>query len=476
MSVNDILDVGSRGLQTQRQALTTTSSNVANANTPGYSRQRTQIVNQPPNYVHGLPIGSGAEVKKVIRVHDEFVQKQLVDENQSLGNLKMKSEVLSRFEALTTQEGSNLSESLNKFFNDFRELSTNSENPTLKNIVRSSGEGLARSFKQMGSSLEMGRRELDLRVGDVVNEINVSVKEIADLNNTIVLAESRGEVPNELMDRRDMLIRDLAQKIDLQVTEDQRNQKTIVAGNAVLVQGADHFELSVRRSAAEGEKAAGSMSVFVNSSSVPREISKSIKSGELAGLMQARDKVINPALRHLDRIAFNVAHKVNEAHSQGVAADGEGNRKFFKDLGDQEEHAAFHFDINSDIKENHERIATGFSAGTSGDNRVALAIAEIQNEKILPSAEVGGTVNLTLNESVNNLVAQVGTSTQHETQMFSHQKAIVDQLENYRQSYSGVNLEEEALDMIKYQTVFNASAKAMKVGEDLLDTILSLKD
>ncbi len=476
MSVNDILDVGSRGLQTQRQALTTTSSNISNANTPGYSRQRTQIVNQPPNFVHGLPIGSGAEVKKVIRIHDDFVQKQLVDENQSLGNLKVKSEVLSRFEALTTQEGTNLNDSINRFFNDFRELSTNAENPTLKNVVRSSGETLAQSFQKMSSSLEMGRRELDMRVGDVVNQINISVKEIADLNNTIVQSESRGEVPNELMDRRDMLIRDLAQKIDLQVTEDQRNQKTIVAGNAVLVQGGDSFELSVRRSAADGEKAAGSMSVFVNSSSVPREITKSVKNGELAGLMQARDKVINPALRQLDKIAFQVAGKVNEVHAEGIGFDGVGRRSFFKDLGDQEEHAAFHFDLADDIKENHERIATGFTADSPGDNRVALAIAEIQNEKILPATELGGTVSFTLNESVNNLVAQVGTSTQHETQMFSHQKAIVDQLENYRQSYSGVNLEEEALDMIKYQTVFNASAKAMKVGEDLLDTILSLKD
>jgi flagellar hook-associated protein 1 FlgK len=94
----------------------------------------------------------------------------------------------------------------------------------------------------------------------------------------------------------------------------------------------------------------------------------------------------------------------------------------------------------------------------------------------MPAGELGGTVQHSINESLNNLVAQVGISTSHETQMYDHQKAIVDQLENYRQSYSGVNLEEEAVDMIKYQTVFNASAKAMKVGEDLLDTILSLKD
>ncbi|MFM8270545.1 MAG: flagellar hook-associated protein FlgK, partial [Pseudomonadota bacterium] len=374
MAVNDILDVGQRGLQAQRQALTTTSSNIANANTPGYSRQRTQLVNQPPQNVHGVPTGTGVEVKKVIRIHDDFVQKQLVDENQSLGNLKVKAETLSRFEALTAQEGSNLGESLNKFFNDFRELSANAENPSLRNVVKGSAESLVRGFKQMSSSLENGRRELDLRVGDVVNQINIDAREIADLNNSIVQSESRGEAPNELMDRRDMLVRDLSQKVDLQVTEDQRGQKTIVAGNAVLVQGSDHFELSVRRSAASGEKAAGSMSVFVNSTGVPREITKSIKNGELAGLMQARDNVINPALRHLDKIAFSVSQKVNEAHSEGTGLDGVSNRKFFKDLGDNQEHAAFHFDLNDEIKNNHELIATGTSSAP-GDNRVALSIA-----------------------------------------------------------------------------------------------------
>lgn len=475
MAVNDILDVGQRGLQAQRQALTTTSSNIANANTPGYSRQKTQLVNQPPHLVHGLPIGSGVEVKKVVRVHDEFVQKQLIDEKQSLGSLQVKAEMLSRFEALTTQEGSNLGDSINRFFNDFRELATNVENPSLKNVVRGSAESLARSFHKMNQSLEMGRRELDLRVEDVVKHINTEGREIADLNNTIVQAESRGEVPNELMDRRDLLIRDLAEKIDLQVTEDQRGQKTLVAGNAVIVQGGDHFEMSVRRSAAEGEKAAGSMSVFIHSSGTPREITRSVKDGELAGLMQARDRVINPAMKHLDRIAFQVTQKVNELHAEGIGLDGIDNRKFFKDLGDDVEHASFHFDLDPDIKENHEKIATGFSS-SNGDNRLAQAIADIQNEKMLPAGQLGGEVNLTVNESLNNLVSQVGINTQQETQMFDHQKAIVDQLENYRQSYAGVNLEEEAVDMIKYQTVFNASAKAMKVGEDLLDTILSLKD
>lgn len=474
MSVNNILDVGQRGLQAQRQGLTTTSSNIANANTPGYSRQKTQLVNQPPQMIHGLPVGSGVQVKKVMRVHDEFVQKQLVDENQMMGSLKVKSEVLSRFESLTTQEGSNLSESLNRFFNDVRQLATNVENPSLRNVVKGSAESLVRSFNQMNHSLEMGRRELDLRVGDVVNQINTNATEIANLNEAIVQAESRGEAPNELMDRRDMLIRDLAQKVDVQVTDDQRGQKTVVAGNALLVQGNHHFELSVQRTAASGEKAAGSMSVFVHASGVPREITKSVKSGELAGLMQARDKVINPAMKHLDQIAFQVANKVNEAHSEGVSFDGE-NRKFFEGLGESEEHAAFKISLSKEISDNPEKIAAGFKE-SPGDNRVALAIADIQNEKLIPASELGGTVDLTINESVNNLVSQVGVSTQHETQMFEHQRAIVDQLENYRQSYSGVNLEEEALDMIKYQTVFNASAKAMKVGEDLLDTILSLKD
>jgi len=475
MSVNNILDVGQRGLQAQRQGLTTTSSNIANANTPGYSRQKTQLVNQPPQMIHGLPVGSGVQVKKVMRVHDDFVQKQLVDENQMMGSLKVKSEVLSRFESLTTQEGSNLSESLNRFFNDVRQLATNVENPSLRNVVKGSAESLVRSFNQMNHSLEMGRRELDLRVGDVVNQVNMNATEIANLNEAIMQAESRGEAPNELMDRRDMIIRDLAQKIDVQVTDDQRGQKTVVAGNALLVQGSHHFKLSVERTAASGEKAAGSMSVFVHASGVPREITKSVKSGELAGLMQARDKVINPALKHLDKIAFQVANKVNDAHLEGVGFDGE-KRKFFENLGENEEHAAFKIALSKEISENPEKISAGLLGNASGDNRVALAIADLQSEKLIPASDLGGTVDLTINESVNNLVSQVGISTQHETQMFEHQRAIVDQLENYRQSYSGVNLEEEALDMIKYQTVFNASAKAMKVGEELLTTILSLKD
>jgi flagellar hook-associated protein 1 FlgK len=476
MAVNDILDVGQRGMQTQRQALTTTSSNIANANTPGYSRQKAQIVNHPANLVHGLPIGSGVEVKKVVRVHDEFVQKQLVDENQNLGSARIKAETLGRFESLTTQEGTNLGQSLNQFFNDYRQLSSNVENPSLREVVRGSAEGLARSFQQMSSSLEMGRRELDLRVEDVVNQVNINAKEVADLNFSILTAQSRGESPNELLDRRDMLLRDLAQKVDVQVTEDQSGQKTVMAGNAILVQGVDHFNLSVRRGASEGEQAPGRMSVFIGAENNPREVTKTIKGGELAGLMQAREKVIDPAIKRLDWIAFQVAGRVNSAFAEGAGVDGASGRKLFNVPGEQVEHAAFRFELNPEIKENHEKIAAGFSDSGPGDNRIALAIADIQNEKLVGDETLGGVKNLSLNESVNNLVAQVGIATQHETQMFEHQRAIVNQLENYRESFSGVNIEEEALDMIKYQTVFNASAKAMKVGESLIETILTLKD
>ena len=192
--------------------------------------------------------------------------------------------------------------------------------------------------------------------------------------------------------------------------------------------------------------------------------------------MQVRDKVINPAIEHLDKIAYHIATEVNSVHREGEGMDGVSGRNFFKDIGNGPEGAAYRFDLNDVIKNNYENIAVGYSGSKPGSNEIALKIANIQNEKGLATNHLGTQEQHTINESLNALVARIGVETQREGNLLNHQKDVVQQLENYRQSVEGVNLEEEAVNMIQYQTVFNASAKAMKVGEELFNTILSLKD
>ena len=207
-------------------------------------------------------------------------------------------------------------------------------------------------------------------------------------------------------------------------------------------------------------------------------ITASVREGEMAGLINVRDQVVNGALNHLNEVAYTFAQNVNDAHKQGSPISGGDAKGLFKDL-DGTKDAAHFIQVNDDILKNPDALATGFSSDLPGDNRVALMISKIQEQNLLPSGGIsdqGMPARHTIGESLNELVGNIGTHSQREQELFENQQAIMSQLENYQQSASGVSLEEEAVNLIQFQTVFNASAKAMKVGDELLQTILSIKN
>lgn len=474
MAVNDILDIGRQGLTTHQRALQTTASNIANANTPGYTRRKAVIETVPGTVSNGVQIGGGVEVTKVVRIHDEFVEKQLVDESHSLGGAKAKSEGLLRAENMVARDGQALGELINKFYSDVRDLSVNPETSTLRNIVSSSARAVADGFRNMNDGIETLQREIDLRIGDTLSQVNSATKQIASLNEAIQQAEARGDTPNELYDKRDLAVRNLAQKINFNTTTDQLGQVSVICSGTVLVQGNESHSLYALKTPETDQKGPGGLDIFVSTKGGGRAITGQVNDGELGGMLYVRDGVLNPARTHLDSIAYQMATSVNGLHRQGVGLDGQGGRDLFREPLEVKG-AANAFDLSDDIRVNHEAIASGFAADSPGDNRLAIQIADLQNEKGIPAMNLGASEGHTVNESLNSLVGDVGIHAQRENSFMTQQRAVVEQLENYRESFSGVSLEEEAVNMIQYQTVFNASAKAMKVGEELFETILSLK-
>jgi len=476
MAISDLLELGRQGMNANRSAMETTSNNIANANSPGYSRQRPIMQSSEGRMEQGVRIGGGVELSKVIRVHDQFVQNQLIQESTTLGTLRGSVDALKRVEAVVQRDGEQLDGVVNKFFNDFRELSTNPETPSLRGVVRQSAETLGHYFGVANDSLNSMRTELDVKLASTVTEINQLTSEISVLNGKIALAEAVNKIPNELYDRRDQALREVSGKIDLQVTVDGRNQVTLVTGGDVLVQGENSHQLSAERTEERTDKAPGSLDVFVNSNTGKHRITHRMKEGELAGIIKVRDQVVNQSMKRLDSLATHLATEVNQIHNKGVGLDGLTNRNLFKEIAPGTSGASGMLAITDDVKANFESVATAYEVGVPGDNRVALDIADIQN-KIMFAAELSGQgePRETLSQSINSMVGHVGVITQQDERLLDHAAAVVDQLENYRQSTSGVNIEEESISLLQYQTAFHAAVKTMKLGDELMDTILSLK-
>lgn len=477
MPVTDILEIGKQGLDASRQALQTSSNNVANANTPGYSRQRAQIAvnDQSPQSQHRM---AGVQVKQTIRVHDQFIQNQIVDESQVLGAAKARMQGMKLVESTVHNDAYRVGDLMNNFFNDFRELSANPEVNALRSNVTFSAKEAINGFRTLSNNLHSLRDDMDMQVAVAVDSVNQLARELADLNTKITQFEGRGEAPLELLDRRDAAVRQIADKLGFQDSTDGQGHVNISAGGlGVLVNGSTVSELVVLRTPENQGKAAGSYDVFVKDGDGLRIATHYIRDGQIGGLIHVRDSVINPTLNHLDDVAYRFADSINEIHRQGVGSDGVSGRDMFA-LPEEVRDAALSLAVSDSVLADTGAIAVGATPNSPGDNRVARAIAELQSMPLVsdePGMMAQKSGRQTLNESLNSLVGRVAVQVEHEDHIFRHQEAILGQLENYRQSVSGVNLDEEAVSMMQYQSVFNASAKAMKVGDELLQTILSIK-
>lgn len=478
MAILDILETGKQGLTANRQALQTTSHNISNANTPGFSRQRAVLAAVDSG--SGPARLGGVELKRVIRVHDQFVQNQLLEEGKSYSAAKSKAETLQRLEGLVHNEAFRMGDLVNKFFNDFRDLSANPETMTLRSNVATSAAMAAEGFRNVNNSIQRLGTDIDYQVVVATDEVNTMAREIAELNGAISQFRARAEEPLELLDRRDGLLRDLSQKIGFQMSVDEHGNTNLSAGGVgILVHGDTFNELFTMRTPENGAKRAGAVDVFIRDGKGQRIVTQAITEGQIGGLVHVRDHVLNPTMKHLDTSAFEFANAVNSVHREGMGADGQAGRNLFEDISEADG-AAQRIFVTPDIAETPERIAVGLEPG-NGDNRIALQIADLQKARIFsPKGDTGdqlsdGQNRQTLNDSLNTLVGNVATQLQHSDQMHRHREGLLNQLENYRQAISGVNLEEEAIQLVQYQAAFNATAKAMKVGDELLDTILSLK-
>ncbi len=479
MALLNVLDIGRSGLQAHQEAMQTTSNNISNVNTPGYSRQRVQLESRAHQTNFGYRLGAGGvELTKTLRIHDDFVQKQILDESRVLGNLSARASVLGRLEGVAFHGLQDVSERVNQFFNNFRELSLNPEIPSLRVAVRESAASLTQGVQKVASSLETMRNGLDSQIEHSVDEINQLAGRLAELNQSITNIPGTRGVPHELLDKRDQVARELSVKLGVQVQEDQNGMFSVyVDGVGMLVHGAESNALQMVRNPGDAETDPGKVEIFLKTPMGFQHATRALPEGELGGMIQVRDTSIQKTLTELDRIAFEFSHAVNETHRQGTTLEWNGNDKglFFTDIEDREG-AALKLDLSEEVKRTANAIRVSYEEDAPSDNRVALDIVDLQTSSIISPFDPVSSKEHTVNEAVNNLISGIGSEVNGAKQMLESQQGILSQLDNYQKSISGVSLEEEAVNMMQFQAAFNASAKTMQVADEMLETILSLKD
>lgn len=430
----------SNALRAFQRELDVTGQNIANVETQGYSRQKVDLSS---NFTSGFPFptGNGVSVASVNRIRDQFLDARKSEVNADLGRANAQSEGLSKVDGIIMEPSTNgVSDALGKFFDSWSALSGNPSQLSLKSDVLTAGQTLVTRIRGAYDSLQGLKSESEARVGDAIGRVNELGKSIADLNNQI---RRSAVVPNELLDKRDAAITELASLVDVKTATLNDGSVTVSINQLTLVSGSDYKEMPTSPiDAATGTIGSGDQRI-------------SIRSGAIRGEFDAQS-TISGYQSQLDDLANAIRDAVNGIHQTNPTGNA-----FFTGSG------AKGLDLDASVKGQPANVATGTTTA-GGDGSIALQLSRMRSQGI---TSLGGR---TLGDSYSNLVATVGRDTKAAKETVGIQSALSAQVDGQIQSVSGVSLDDEMANMMRFQRTYQAAAKALNTFDSTFDDLLGI--
>ena len=454
-----IMSMAGQALLTQQQAISVTSHNIANVNTPGYSRQRLKMTTNTPADSAVGPMGTGVSGETIERIYDRYLSAQLINESQALGRWDTQKGAVEMVEVIFNEvDGSGLSQAMSKFWDAWQSLANNPDGTTERQILITASQVLAATFNQLNSDLSQNQQNLDLAIQGTVTDINRLSQQIADLNEKIISSEAGSFSANDYRDQRELLLRELSELIDINTFEDATGAVSVLVANGrPLVSSGQFWQLSTETNVAGFRDI-----VWVDDTGNATNITADISGGRLKGYLDVRDGVIDGYINRLDTLAQTLMTDVNTLHQNGFDLDGLGGEEFF--IGT----AANDMEVNPNIVGDLDLIAAASDALTvPGDSRQAIEIANLQYQLTM-----GGTQSY--NDYYSAIVRDVGNEVLKSGASYNHQSDMMAQLENQRESVSGVSLDEEMINLLKFQNAYAAAAKLITTADEMMQTILQM--
>ncbi|MHB1126216.1 MAG: flagellar hook-associated protein FlgK [Bacillota bacterium] len=465
-----------RGMKAQQQALTVTGHNIANANTPGFSRQQAVMATTLPFTAPTFgrngsvgQVGTGVDVVEIRRVRDNFLDNQIRSEVSSLGYWKSRRDMISQLEVILPEPAdTGLNQLLGEFWDGWQELSKNAESSPVRTTLVERAAALADALRHTNQQMADLRADLDQTLEIKIKEVNSLGRQIADLNEQISQIKIAGDQPNDLLDRLDLLLDQLADLTGYTLLQSDDGTMNVLIGGRSLVQGAMARELEL------AEKDGVIVPVWTYDNNPMEQAG-----GQLEGLVVARDIALRRYQQDLDTLASGLITMVNTIHGEGYdlvrdLTAGEKDVSFF--MGTD----AGSIEVNPGIREDVSKIAAALGKTNSGDGGNALRLAQLRNILLKydnNSAVLGlappGEGGTTFDNFYKDMISTLGVAGQESLRMTANQENLVDALNNRKESFSGVSLDEEMAAMILYQHAYQASARMISTLDDLLDTIIN---
>jgi len=578
---NSVYGIALSGLNAARSGLSTTSHNISNVNTVGYSRQESVQAARPSNSVGSEYIGQGVDIQTVERVYSDFVISQQEKATSESAFFKAKFDQISRIDGIVADSASGLATAMSDFFSAAQALSTDPADMSARQNFLSSADSLASRFNGLNTVMDELRSATDLKVTDTVEKINNSTKQIAELNQRILSISSQSSgrvVPNDLLDQRDNLIMQLSEQVQItKVSLDDGSVNLFMGNGQPLVVKNQPFEVNTLRDPEDPENLLVGVQRTINGEE--RLISfdsKSLGRGALAGYLSFREGELSQYQNTVGLIAAQIGSSVNALQQAGVDLSGTAGQPLF-DFGsavnpiddfsrvtpnaynddsnpisltlnsmDLSKVTGSDYEIlirdnagtptpqyrlagqggkfvdlnqvpagsgNFVIPDNAGNTVLSFGLGAMaasnvgdrfvvmptrdaarnmtlaigspdliaaasaadpqpGNNENILAMAGLQSKGVL--FQNFNTKGVSVSDAFNQMVSRVGNKTRELEVASEARDSVLGQIQQTRDSLSGVNMDEEAANLIKYQQAYQAAGRVISLSKDMFDQILGI--
>lgn len=441
-----------RAFQTQ---LDVTGDNIANAETAGYHR-RTVSLDQNPNTTVTLggtvSVGNGVNVAAVTRVRDLFLAGRRDEAESRLGRGQESLAGLSKIQAATNEPSDDgISAAFDGFVNSWSALSASPGSSTAKSDVQTAASRLVYKIGSFSIDLQAQRADNATRTTEVLNGIDATTSKIATLNTRIAEATARGGTPNDLLDERDSVVRQLAGLADISVTKGEGGYSVSLGGYRLVdPSGANPI-------AAKYDTTTGS--IVDGTTSFP------VRGGALAGTFDAA-RAIDSASAKLDTFADALRTEVNALFVAGKTSTGATGGTFFAEpVPPATSVGAAGLRLSDAVAADPNAIASGTS-GLSGDGALAAQISALRDKKVIGGETLGGFYA--------SFVSDIGRQVASAQDTVDVQEAVTKQIDEQISSTSGVSMDDEMANLLRFQRAYQAAAKALSTFDSMSETIINM--
>lgn len=449
--LNTSLLVGTQGLDAAQAALATTSNNISNANTPGYTREVTQLSENQEDLSGGIVSGGGVTVDGIQSVRDELLNLQIQQQTSLQNQADTESSSLQTIQPLFSTSGEDIASTLAAFSSSLDQLSANPSSSAFQQSVLTAGQNLAQSFNSAATGLQSAQSSADQQVSQTVSQVNALSQQIAQLNAQLTPSVIASQNGGTIEDQRDQLVQQLSSLVGISVSQSSNGEVITTANGSALVMGGQSFAL---------QTTTGSDGFQQVLDSNGNNITSSIQGGQLGGAIQVRDQVIPGYLDALNSLATQFASTFNAAQAQGYDSTGAAGQAFFSVPSGSSAASGISVALTSG-----SQIAVS-SDGSSGSNgNVANLLAAVNGNM---------SSGLTPAAAYANIVYQVGSDASNATAQSTALSDSITQLTNQQSSVSGVSIDEETTNLIRYQTAYEAAARIISTIQDLNTVTLDM--